>query len=70
MLFRSLSAKEIVRRAIYSKVGKLTKSDITELCPSIGIKSVELALKQLVEEGVLLKRDREELHSMFVVIRR
>ena len=33
-----LSAKEIVRRAIYSKVGKLTKSDITELCPSIGIK--------------------------------
>lgn len=32
-----LSAKEIVRRAIYSKVGKLTKSDITELCPSIGI---------------------------------
>lgn len=51
-----LSAKEIVRRAIYSKVGKLTKSDITELCPSIGIKSVELALKQLVEEGVLLKR--------------
>lgn len=51
-----LSAKEIVRRAIYSKVGKLTKSDITELCPSIGIKSVELALKQLVEEGVLLKK--------------
>lgn len=48
-----LPAKEIVRRVIYSKVGKLSKSDITELCPSIGTKSVELALKQLVEEGVL-----------------
>ncbi len=51
-----LPAKEIVRRVIYSKVGKLSKSDITELCPSIGTKSVELALKQLVEEGVLLKK--------------
>lgn len=48
-------AKETVRRAVYSKMGKLSKSDISELCPSIGIKSVELALKQLVEEGVLIK---------------
>ena len=41
---------------MYSKMGKLSKSDIAELCPSIGIKSVELALKQLVEDGVLLKK--------------
>ena len=33
-----------------------SKSDIAELCPSIGTKSVELALKQLVEEGILLKK--------------
>lgn len=51
-----LPAKETVRRAVYSKMGKLSKSDISELCPSIGIKSVELALKQLVEEGVLVKK--------------
>lgn len=49
-------AKETVRRAVYSKMGKLSKSDISELCPSIGIKSVELALKQLLEEGVLVKK--------------
>lgn len=35
-------AKEIVRRVVYSKMGKLSKSDIAELCPSIEIKSVEL----------------------------
>ena len=45
-----------MRRAIYSKMGKLSKSDISELCPSIGVKSVELALKQLVDEGVLEKK--------------
>ena len=50
-----LPAKEIVRRAVYSKMGKMSKSDIAELCPSIGIKSVELALKQLVDEGTLIK---------------
>ncbi len=51
-----IPAKEIVRRAVYSKIGKMSKNDITELCPSIGTKSVELALKQLVEEGVLIKK--------------
>ena len=55
LVSEKLPAKEIVRRAVYSKMGKLNKSDIAELCPSIGIKSVELALKQLVEEGVLIK---------------
>ena len=34
----------------------MSKNDSTELCPSIGTKSVELALKQLVEEGVLIKK--------------
>lgn len=58
LVSENLPAKEIVRRAIYSKIGKLSKSDIAELCPSIGIKSIELALKQLVEEGVLIKKGK------------
>lgn len=56
LVSEKLTAKETVRRAVFSKMGKLSKSDISELCPSIGIKSVELALKQLVEEGVLIKK--------------
>ena len=58
LVSENLPAKEIVRRAIYSKIGKLSKSDIAELCPSVGIKSIELALKQLVEEGVLIKKGK------------
>ena len=56
LVSEKLPAKEMVRRAIYSKMGKLSKSDISELCPSIGVKSVELALKQLVDEGGLEKK--------------
>ena len=56
LVSEKIPAKEIVRRAIYNKIGKITKSDVVELCPSIGKKSVELALKQLVEEGVLIKK--------------
>ena len=36
LVSEKLPAKEIVRRAVYSKIGKLSKSDIAELCPSIG----------------------------------
>lgn len=39
-------SKEIVRRAVYSKMGKLSKRDIAELCPSIGIKSVNMLRRQ------------------------
>lgn len=56
LVSEKLSAKEMVKRAVYSKIGKITKRDIIELCPSIGIKSVELAMKQLVEEGTLIKK--------------
>ena len=56
LVSEKLPAKEMVRRAIYSKMGKLSKIDISELCPSIVVKSVELALKQLVDEGVLEKK--------------
>ncbi len=55
LVSEKLPAKEIVRRVVYSKIGKLSKSDIAELCPSVGIKSLELALKQLVDEGILIK---------------
>lgn len=48
-----LPALEIVRRAAYGKVGKLTKSQLMELCPTLSKSSVEAAIKKLVAEGVL-----------------
>lgn len=50
-----LPAIEMVRRAVYNKIGKFTKSEVMELCPTISKASVENSIKQLVEQGLLLK---------------
>ena len=50
-----LPAKDMVSNAINKKIGKFTKNDIQELCPEIGIKSIEKALKELCEENVIKK---------------
>ena len=48
-----LSAYDMVKTAALNKLGKFTKADIMELCPTVGRASVENALKKLVEEGTL-----------------
>ena len=50
-----LPAIEMVRRAVYNKIGKFTKSEVMELCPTLSKASVENSIKQLVEQGLLLK---------------
>ena len=48
-----LPALETVRRATMEKVGRFTKQDIRELCPSLSISSIEGALRKLVSSGEL-----------------
>ena len=48
-----LSALETVRRATMEKIGRFTKQDIRELCPSLSISSIEGALRKLVAAGEL-----------------
>ena len=48
-----LSALETVRRATLNKVGRFTKQDIRELCPSLSVSSIEGALRKLVASGEL-----------------
>lgn len=50
-----LPAIETVRRAVYRKIGKFTKNNIMELCPTLSKASVENAIKQLVEKGILIR---------------
>lgn len=50
-----LPAVEIVRRAVQRKVGKFTKNEIMERCPSIKKSSVENSLKKLVESGEITR---------------
>lgn len=50
-----LPAIETVRRAVYNKIGKFTKSEVLALCPTLSKASVENAIKLLVEQGILQK---------------
>lgn len=46
-----LPAFELVRKATQQKLGRFTKQDILELCPSLSISSVEGSLRKLVARG-------------------
>ena len=48
-----LPAFETVRRSTMNKIGRFTKQDIRELCPSLSISSIEGALRKLVASGEL-----------------
>ena len=50
-----ISALDMVKKAIETRVGKFTKSDIAGLCPSISASSVEASLKKLAREGKIQK---------------
>ena len=47
------SALETVRLATQNKLGRFTKPDVRELCPSLSISSVEGALRKMVASGEL-----------------
>ena len=49
------SAIEMVMKAISTIIGKFTKSQIAELCPSLSVKSIEGALKKLASEEKIKK---------------
>ena len=52
------SALETVRLATQNKIGRFTKQDIRELCPSLSVSSVEGALRKLVASGELKREGK------------
>lgn len=48
-----LTAFEIVRKATMQKIGRFTKQDIRELCPSLSVSAIEGALRKLVSSSEL-----------------
>ncbi len=50
-----LSALETVRLATMQKIGRFSKRDIRELCPSLSLSSVEGALRKLVADGEIAR---------------
>lgn len=51
-------AIETVRKATQSKIGRFTKQDIRELCPSLSLSAVEGALRKLVESEELKREGK------------
>ncbi len=50
---KKLPAIDMVRKATENKIGRFTKQDIRELCPSLSVSSIEGALRKLVTDGEL-----------------
>lgn len=48
-------ALEVVRRAVNGRVGRFTKAEILELCPTLSKTSVESSIKKLVDRGELVR---------------
>lgn len=48
-----LPALEMVRKASQNKLGRFTKQDIRELCPSLAVSTIETALRKMVDAGEL-----------------
>ncbi len=55
LVSENLSAYDTVKKAVYFKIGKFTKNDIMEFYPELSKASIENSLRQLVEEGVLVR---------------
>lgn len=51
-----ISALEMVEKVTSTRLGKFTKSDIQEECPSLARQTIEKALKQLCDSGKIKKQ--------------
>ncbi len=55
---KKLPALETVRMATENKIGRFTKQDIRELCPSLSVSTIEGALRKLVAAGELRREGK------------
>lgn len=53
LVSKKMTSKEMVLNAVNQKIGPFKKSDIMEYCPEIKSRTVEAALKELCDEGIL-----------------
>lgn len=52
---QGLSKSERVKHVFETKIGKISKSDISKLCPDISVTTIEKALSELLKEGFITK---------------
>lgn len=56
LIDEKLSAKQAVETVIKNRIGKFTKSDIQEECPAFARQTIEKALKELCDNGMIEKK--------------
>ena len=49
------NAKEMVKEVFSVKLGKVTKSDIMEFCPTLSRSAIEKALRELISDSDICK---------------
>ena len=54
----SSTAYDVVKKYVEDKVGKFTGAEVVANCPSIGRSSALAALKNLTDEGVILRQGK------------
>lgn len=62
------TSTELVEGAFNTKIGKLTKSDIAELCPTISVSAVEKAIAGLIKSGRVKKYGRGK-NTFYVLLK-
>lgn len=51
-----LSATDMVLKAVQTKIGRITKQEIRELCPTLSLSSVENSIRELIKSGDIERR--------------
>ena len=54
LVSKKMSAIDIVKNAVDKKIGSFTKTDIREFCPQIKSRTIEAALKELCDKGIII----------------
>lgn len=55
LILKKENANDIVELAFEKKIGKITKSDIAELCPNLSISAIEKGIARLLKDGKIEK---------------
>jgi len=63
-----LPAIETVRKVTQNKIGRFTKQDIREFCPSLSVSSIESSLRKMVANGEL-KREGTGKATCYIRLR-
>lgn len=61
---KTLSKADRIKSIFQKRIGKITKTDISTLCPDISISTIERTLKEMLDAGEIQKVGKEEVQDI------